>query len=1466
MSEGKKTRKWTKRLLLAALAVPLVVLAVVAAVLIALQTDSGQKRLEDFIAGAASNDHFKLELKGLGRGLPWHVRLAKFSLADDHGVWLSGENLEVDWSPLDLVWGRIRVSRLQLASLTMARPPQGPPATGQEPQPEAEKSRPEDLIKAVEDLTLPDLEVERLLVDRVVLTPPFLPDTRTYSLSGSLASAGFNGRTELSLTDTDHPGDGLNLVAARQGPPAALDLNLKVREGAGGLLGSLAGWPADSSMNLALNGTGPLTDWQGRLEAAIENLVEAKTSLRLSAGLETVLGLDGRIEAHEGVLPEEVVGYLGRSGDFKIELHSDLSGREPVLSLKKVVVDTPKVQAKIDLTVDVGAETLSGDLVAVGKDMSHLAESSGVMVENGVTIKGVFSGSLAEPQVRLTGDLGRVSVADMSSGRTSIDLKAKTAGLFWQSLETRGLVTFHDFESPWPEMLPPDMTFDFEADLPGYARLDLPRADLSGKWLKVKAQGGLDFDSLEFNLSTDNDLDDLKHLPEAGLGFHGQPRVHTELSGRIPDKVLAEVKGRIEGLKGLPPEPDALLGPDVDLLIRAELKEAQLDISDLQVKGRSVINCSGSLDLDRGTMNLDWQADVQNLAAVAEMHQMKSSPSAQVKGRVEGKFTDFTATAETRVPELVSGGQKFSEVRVRAEAASLPKQIKGRADISARGEGGDLTATSDLALEEKQFKLTGLNVKAPGADLKGELAVNLQNQLITGQARVQASDLAALGRFLGQPLAGTAGLEVKLVANRGRQGLVVSGQASRIRYDQLKTESIKIKADLGDLKNLLITNANLSLQGLKQGQLKVDQARLEVVSGDKGKIQFKTRAEGRYQHPFELTVAGETESTGLTGKGPWQLVVESLQGQYAKEKVALVRPVTVREDRGGLAVDGLELDLASGRITGQGTLGREVAADLTFKDLSLRPVALFSSTEVKGVLNGNITLSGPATDPTLDVSLVAGGIKMGAPGADAVPKLDLVLNCNLTQGTFQGKVDVKGLGNKPGLVEVAFPAKLSLAPFLLDVPAGGQLSGRVEADLKMALLPAVLGLEGQTMAGQGHLELTLAGSLEEPETFGRVTLVEGLYQNVDLGLYFKDIEADLEATQTEIKLAKARATDGEGGVVTADGSFALNPDKRFPYRLMVKMDNARLVRMDLLSTTGTGQVVLVGDTSEAKLSGAVTMNPTEVNIPESLPPGVTSVEVSEIHVEAGDRKTEPAPQTGSFKLNLDVDVTFPERFYVRGVGLDSEWKGAVKVIRTAASPGLKGKLDIVRGRYSFLGKDFKLTRGSLTFDGSNPPSPWINVVGTSKAKDITAIVSLSGSPAMPEIVLESDPPLPQDEILARVLFGKDLSNVSPVQALRLAQAANDLAGGKGPKLNLLENARKELGLDQLDVRTGDSGDTAVGAGKYLSENVYVEAQGGVKPEDQKVSVEIELTPNISLETEVGADSQGGGIIQWKMDY
>ena len=85
----------------------------------------------------------------------------------------------------------------------------------------------------------------------------------------------------------------------------------------------------------------------------------------------------------------------------------------------------------------------------------------------------------------------------------------------------------------------------------------------------------------------------------------------------------------------------------------------------------------------------------------------------------------------------------------------------------------------------------------------------------------------------------------------------------------------------------------------------------------------------------------------------------------------------------------------------------------------------------------------------------------------------------------------------------------------------------------------------------------------------------------------------------------------------------------------------------------------------------------------------------------------------------------------------------------------------------------------------------------------------------------------EDEVLAQLIFGRSMSNLSPLQIAQLAEAAAQLAG-VGGSTSLLETLRSKIGVDDLDVTTDEDGGTAVSAGKYLNDRTYVTIEKGDK--------------------------------------
>jgi translocation and assembly module TamB len=211
--------------------------------------------------------------------------------------------------------------------------------------------------------------------------------------------------------------------------------------------------------------------------------------------------------------------------------------------------------------------------------------------------------------------------------------------------------------------------------------------------------------------------------------------------------------------------------------------------------------------------------------------------------------------------------------------------------------------------------------------------------------------------------------------------------------------------------------------------------------------------------------------------------------------------------------------------------------------------------------------------------------------------------------------------------------------------------------------------------------------------------------------------------------------------------------------------------------------------------------------------------------------------------------------------------GALKITGTADAPIITGALKLRRGDFNLLSRRLEFSEGTVTFSGGEKIDPILNFVANTKLPEADVTVTVTGSAAKPVIALTSSPTLPQDEILARLLFGKASGALSPFEAVQLAQAMAELTGVEsGP--GVLDKLRKSLGLDRLDVEAGEGATTApsLSAGRYVSRGVFVGAKQGTTPGSSAATVEIELTPNVKIETDVGADSSGKAGINLEWNY
>jgi translocation and assembly module TamB len=428
---------------------------------------------------------------------------------------------------------------------------------------------------------------------------------------------------------------------------------------------------------------------------------------------------------------------------------------------------------------------------------------------------------------------------------------------------------------------------------------------------------------------------------------------------------------------------------------------------------------------------------------------------------------------------------------------------------------------------------------------------------------------------------------------------------------------------------------------------------------------------------------------------------------------------------------------------------------------------------------------------------------------------------------------------------------------------------RLAGTAQAALANVFLG--NRAISGLVSFDLGLNGPLALSSLSGPVRLTGGRVSDPDLAFALQDVAvtATLSGARAQIDAGAALTT---GGRLAMAGGVGLTAP--FPADLAVTLQSLRLRDPELFDTTLDGALTLRGPmTRGGVLAGTIRLGETELRVPSTGLGGTGDIpDLRHIDEPAPVRTTraragllggsgDDSGAGGSDALDLDLTIDAPNRVFVRGRGLDAELGGSVRVQGNTANVVPSGALNLIRGRLDILGK--RLTLSSARLDLQGDLIPFIEVVAANESDGIATFVRIEGPADAPEITFTSAPELPQEEVLARLLFGRGLQNISAFQAAQLASAVATLAGRGGD--GIVGRLRKGFGLDDLDVTTSATGETSLRAGKYISERVYTEVeldQGG----KSKINLNLDIRPGVTVKGRVGTDGEAGVGLFLEKDY
>ena len=424
------------------------------------------------------------------------------------------------------------------------------------------------------------------------------------------------------------------------------------------------------------------------------------------------------------------------------------------------------------------------------------------------------------------------------------------------------------------------------------------------------------------------------------------------------------------------------------------------------------------------------------------------------------------------------------------------------------------------------------------------------------------------------------------------------------------------------------------------------------------------------------------------------------------------------------------------------------------------PGSLRRASPLTGTLDGDADIHGTAARPEGRYALSVAKVVTPETRKAGLPPIDAKASGTLGDGRagIEGRVSA-GRG-----------AELTLAGFL-PVSAGGPIALKLRGTLDAAMANSLLSVGGQRVAGRIALDGGVSGTLDAPRAEGAATLSGGSFTDPLQGIALKQIEGRVTGRGDTLVVERLTAQTRNGGGLQASGRVALDPNGGFPGAFKITAERAELVSSPIVTRHCEPQPRperSFGADAESVRDGS-TLVSVDVTVPDRLPatvqplPGVRRVNTPadvRVRLDAkadrkakvaalGKRRKAPPP----FDATLDVAVHAPNRIFVRGRGIDAELGGDLRLTGTSRDPVAVGDFAMRRGRLSIIGQRLDFTRGRLAFNGELA-IPDLDFQAETKAAEVTARVAVTGPANQPDFVLTSDPSLPQDEVLSRLLFKK----------------------------------------------------------------------------------------------------------------
>lgn len=454
-----------------------------------------------------------------------------------------------------------------------------------------------------------------------------------------------------------------------------------------------------------------------------------------------------------------------------------------------------------------------------------------------------------------------------------------------------------------------------------------------------------------------------------------------------------------------------------------------------------------------------------------------------------------------------------------------------------------------------------------------------------------------------------------------------------------------------------------------------------------------------------------------------------------------------------------------------------------------------------------IHVSGTYSEPVIDAKFEARDLR--SPARPGLPPADLKIS--LKGG--EGRLTIEGDATAPDFAPAVLKANMPFRPgdwandpaLLKEEPIEARVDlPRLDLSRFTTLIPAAEQITGIVTGN-----VTVTGKVGKPELKGLVELTGG-------GVRMKDervppVEAlglavDLAVDRLVVRNLKANVS---GGTLNGEGSLSIAEGKPGPIDFRLRGNHLPVVRNDYLIVRVNADLRLQGPFATAALSGTVgavdsifyrDIELLPIGTPFTGPSAAALPKIDAVKAQPGAGVPEPFRNWG-----LNVTVRTEDAVIIRGNLANGEVTGSMKVGGTVGSPAPDGDFKIRNFRASLPFSTLFVRNGNVSFKPASGFDPILEIRGTAEPRPYTVNVFVYGNASNPQLLLTSNPPLPENEIMTLLATGTTTSgledpSVASSRALHLL--AEEIRRGR---VSYARRLRPLLGLlDKVNFSVAES--------------------------------------------------------------